>query len=109
MLGLPIGGWLRFFGGGFAAGALLLLLVPVPPIAFLALFVMAAACAGLLLVGVYARLYAPYAWLRLAVRFRQLGRAGRRQRQLARVRARVIHDAWMARPLPANREGTTPP
>ena len=107
MLGLPVDGWLRFFGGGFAAGALLLLLVPVRPIAFLALFVMAAACAGLLLVGVYARLYAPYAWLRLGVRFRRLGRAW--QRQLARVRTRVIHDAWMARPLPVNREGPRPP
>ena len=109
MLGLPVGGWLRFFGCGFDAVALLLLLVPVPPIAFLALLVMAAACAGLLVVGVYARLYAPYAWLRLGVRFRQLGRAWRRQRQLARVRGRVIHDAWIARPLTVNREGTTPP
>jgi hypothetical protein len=109
MLGLPVGGWLRFFGGGLAAGALLLLLVPVPPIAFLAIFVMAAAGAGLIVVGIYARLYAPYAWRRLGVRFRRLGRVFRRQRQLARLRARVIHDAWTERPLARNREGTTPP
>jgi hypothetical protein len=109
MLGLPVGGWFRFFGGGFAAGALLLLLVPVPPVAFLALFVMAAASAGLVVVGLYARLYAPYAWRRLGVQFRRLGRTWRRQRQLAGARARVIHDAWMARPLAGNREGATPP
>jgi hypothetical protein len=109
MLGLPVGGWLRFFGGGLAAGALLLLLVPVPPIAFLALFVMAAAGAGLVVVGVYARLYAPYAWLRLGVRFRRLRRVWRRQRELARLRARVIHDRWTAQRLARNREGTTPP
>lgn len=108
MLGLPVGGWLRFFSAGLAAGALVLLLVPVPPVTFLAAFVMGAACAGLVMVSVYARLYAPYAWLRLGVRLRRLGREFRRRRELARLRARVIRDAWTARSFLGNRDGTTP-
>jgi len=108
MLGLPIGGWLRFFVGGLVAGALLLL-VPFKPMAFLAAFVMVAAGAGIVLVAIYARLYARASWLRVAVRARRLTRRWRRHRELARLRARVIHDAWPALQLLGRREQGTPP
>ena len=108
MLGMPIGGWLRFFTGGFVAGALLLL-VPFKPMAFLAAFIMVAAAAGIVMVTVYARLYARASWLRGAVRVRRIARRWRRQRELARLRARVIHDAWPPSHLFGRREQGTPP
>jgi hypothetical protein len=107
MLGLSLGGWLRFFGAGLVAGALLLF-IPFKPMGYLAAFVMLAAAAGILIVVVYARLYARVWWLRCGVRVRRVERAWRRQRELAHLRARVIHDAWSPRLIDRS-EGGAPP
>lgn len=108
MLGLPIAAWLRFFTGGLIAGALLLL-VPFKPMAFLAAFVMVAAGAGIVTVAVYARLYARASWRRVAVRARRFARLWRRQRELARRRARIVHAPWPASDLLGRRQEGTPP
>lgn len=108
MLGLPIGGWLCFFASGLVAGALLLF-VPFKPMPFLAVFVMVAAGAGILIVAVYAWLYARPSWLRMAVRARRFARRSRRQGALAQLRARVVHDAWPSSELLGRREEGTQP
>jgi hypothetical protein len=82
MLGLPVTAWLRFFAGGFAAGALLLL-VPIKPLPAIGVFEMITAAAGLVVVSTYARYFAPVAWRRLRVRARRTRRAlGRVARSL---------------------------
>ncbi len=74
MLGLPVTGWLRFFAGGFAAGALLLL-VPIKPLPAIGVFEMVTAAAGFAMVLTYTRRYAPGSWQRLRVHARRTGRA----------------------------------
>ncbi len=100
MLGVPAKGWLWFFGGAFAAAALLLLL-PFKPIGMLALFVMAAAAAGFALVAIYLRSYAPWSWRRLHVGPRRRFRAWRHARAAVRLRARVVRDPWPLAPSTA--------
>jgi len=106
MLGLPIAGWLRFFGAGLVAG-LLLLFIPFKPMGYLAAFVVLAATAGIVTVAVYARLYARPSWLRLHARARRFARTWRRQRTLFRLRSRIVHDAWPATRL-SDGEGGAP-
>ncbi len=96
MLGLPVRGWLRFFGGAFAAGASLLLL-PFKPMGFLAAFVMAAAAAGLATIAIYARSYDPSSWRRVGVRPRRRVRAWRRRRETARRRMGAVREPWRSR------------
>ena len=61
MLGVPVNEWMRFFGFGFVAGALLVF-VPVAPIAALGVFEMVAALTGLAVVATYARSFSPWTW-----------------------------------------------
>ncbi len=74
MLGLPVIEWARFFACAFGAGVLLFL-IPYGPMSIIAVFEMAAAAAGLVLVAIYARCYEPWAWRRLLVRARRLRHA----------------------------------
>jgi hypothetical protein len=71
MLGLPVIEWVRFFACAFGAGVLLFL-IPYGPMSIIAVFEMAAAAAGLVLVAIYARCYEPWAWRRLLVQTRRL-------------------------------------
>jgi len=108
MLGVPLRGWLGFFGAGLVAGALLLLF-PFRPMGELAAFVMIAAAAGIVTVATYARLYARRSWLRIGVRVRRMRRLWQRQGELTRLRARVIREGWPPTELLGRREGVAPP
>lgn len=74
MLGLPLGGWMRFYFWAFVAG-LLLVFVQFEPIMALAAAQMILAVAGLALVTAYARAYAPRVWRRWLVAARRARRS----------------------------------
>ena len=74
MLGLPLGGWIRFYSWAFVAG-LLLVFVQFDPIPALAIAEMILAIIGLALVALYARVCAPGVWRRWIVAARRARRS----------------------------------